>query len=92
LIVISELLRPQQRIEEIDHHQRADRQHDGRFGVHSSPLPHALTEAHIANRNNKKCDRQYCENNVLHKLSPKTRFSANIAGTFLPLKTGNPPQ
>ena len=56
------------------------------------PLLHALAEAHIANRNNKKCDRQYCEKNVLHKLSPKAKFSANIAGTLLPLKTGNPPQ
>jgi hypothetical protein len=89
---MSEFLRSQKRVEEVNHGQRADCQHDGRFGVHSSPLLHALTEAHIANRNNKKCDRQYCEKNVLHKLSPRAKFSANIAGTLLPLKTGNPPQ
>ena len=56
------------------------------------PLLHPVAEDYVPQRQGKKRDRQYGENNVLHKLSPETRFSANIVGTFLPLKTGNPPQ
>src|SRR5208337_261791 len=37
LAVMSELLRSQQRVEEIDHHQRANDQHDCCLDVHKSP-------------------------------------------------------
>src|ERR1700752_4407278 len=54
LMVISELLRTQQRIEQVHSYQRADDEHDERLNIHEILLLHAIAETHVSNRQREK--------------------------------------
>ena len=63
---MSELLRSQERVEEVNHGQRAENNHDGGFGMHGSPLLNAVAELHVGQRQREE---SYCdcdEDDVLH--------------------------
>jgi phosphohistidine phosphatase SixA len=66
LIVISELLRTQQRVEKVHRHQRADDEHDERLYFHDILLLHAIAKTHVRNRSGEKYDRDTNPNQVLH--------------------------
>src|SRR5579864_6709071 len=67
LIVISELLRTQESVKQVDGHQRADEEHDERLNVHEILLFHAIAEAHIRDRCGEKRDGDDDPDSVLHE-------------------------
>jgi hypothetical protein len=77
---ISELLRTQQRVEEVNGHQRADDKHDERLQVHRILLFHTIAETHIRGRYNEKYDRDRNPKNVLHGKSPRQLHDAARPG------------
>src|SRR5256885_11931674 len=65
--VMSEFLRPQQRIEQVHHHQSAYCEHDCRFQVHSLLISLLFfAKANVANRHDEEQHGYRDENNVLH--------------------------
>ena len=74
LAVISEFLRPEQRVQQIDHQARADDEHDDRFGIHNDfSSANAIAEMHVPQRQHKKRDRHHDKDQVLHSHLPFTR-------------------
>jgi hypothetical protein len=81
LTVISEFLRTQQRVKEIDHREGANRDHDGGFCVHGSPLLHAVAEVHVPQRQNEESNGDGYKDDILHALSPTgPLFTAELPG------------
>jgi hypothetical protein len=80
LVVISEFLRSQQGIQQIDHQPGTYQQHDDRFSIHidlaSGGLFSAnpIAELHISQRQREERDRDRDKDNVLHTTSS---FSAD---------------
>ena len=66
LAVISELLRAQQRVEQVHGDQRADDEHDERLNVHRILLLHAIAEMHVRDGRSEKRDGDGDPNNILH--------------------------
>src|SRR5579875_1977405 len=64
--VMSELLRAQQGVEEIDHHQGADSQKDDGLGRHRFSLLEAVAEGHVAQRQREESNRDGDKQQVLH--------------------------
>src|ERR1035438_6406874 len=56
LIVISEFLRPQQGVEQVDDGDGANDEHDERLQVHSLFLLHPVAEMNIGDRRREECD------------------------------------
>jgi hypothetical protein len=69
-MVISEFLRPQEGVEEIDCGCGADDQHDERLSVHEVPLLHAVAEMNVGDRSSEKCEGDGDPKNVLHEQAP----------------------
>src|ERR1035437_8308338 len=61
LRVISEFLRTQQRVEQIDRHRRADDELDERLYVHDILILRSIAETHVANQH---CEERNCDNNL----------------------------
>jgi hypothetical protein len=90
LVIISEFLRPQQGVEQVDHQPGTYQQHDDRFSIHIGlpvGLPQVMSSAnsiaefHIAQRECEERDPDDDKYNVLHR----TSFKCGL--TFLTIKT-----
>src|SRR5258708_737100 len=77
--VISEFLRTQQRVEQIDSYQRADDEHNERLRVQGFLLLHAIAETHVCDCRCEKCDRNCDPQNVLHGQAPRAKFMNRVA-------------
>src|SRR5258708_7602807 len=70
LVVISEVLRFQQRIQQVDHQSGTYDQHDDRFSIHDDlSSANSIAELHIANRQHEEHQGYYDKDQVLHASS-----------------------
>jgi hypothetical protein len=78
LVVISEFLRSQQRIKQVDHQTCAYDQHNDRFSVHIDlSSANSIAELHITQRQQEERYRDHNKDQVLHTTSFKSRTNAN---------------
>src|SRR5579864_1937130 len=68
LAVISELLRPQHGVGQINQQRYADGKHYHGLNIHSCSLLHPLTENHVANCGDEEPDCRHYENCALHNV------------------------